>query len=762
MNFRLKTILGIASMALVFMLALSFSALTFIHQTNKRQFEEGVELTSQLISRAAKDAIIATDIATLQDLVEEVLSNHGIVYVQMIGMGQVLAQGGSVNKLADHAVHDESLDDVTDGVYDIRIVIKEGDFLFGSIELGLSTAEIESSYAKAKQWMFTIAIFELILAVAGSAALGTYLTRQLQRLKDAAQEIIRSGPGHQVPVKGRDEISSVTETFNQMSVSLDRSYRDLEKSLEEEMQAKALAIKTQTKNDAILSASLDALITIDSTGLVQEYNQVAEQIFGWTFEEIQGNQITDFIVPAEFRSRHQVGMDHYNLTGEGAVLGKRIELPAIRKTGERFPIEISIFPIKTEDGNLFTAFVRDISEQKVYESNLTKARRDAEEANEAKSRFLATMSHEIRTPMNVILGFLGLLRESKLSLEQMKMIQMARDSGKHLLNLINDILDFSKMEANRLSLEESEFSLAQLIEQVCDLLKIQADKKRLKLLSQIDPRLDLKLIGDPDRIRQILINLIGNAIKFTDRGYVETRVSLESEDDQNVWVRFNVEDTGIGISPHQRQNLFDEFTMADQSHSRSQEGTGLGLAICKRLIELMGGKIQVSSQLGEGSNFYFTVPLKRVIIAQPSVNQHVVSNSMLPPPGTRILLAEDNPANQALFQAILEKAGLTVDVASDGQEAIDACREIPYDLVLMDISMPEVDGITATKEIRATNSPCGRIPIIALTAHSLDGDKERFMEAGMNNYLSKPVDKNVLLSMIAKWVSSPTRFNSVV
>lgn len=762
MNFRLKTILGIASMALVFMLALSFSALTFIHQTNKRQFEEGVELTSQLISRAAKDAIIATDIATLQDLVEEVLSNHGIVYVQMIGMGQVLAQGGSVNKLADHAVHDESLDDVTDGVYDIRIVIKEGDFLFGSIELGLSTAEIESSYAKAKQWMFTIAIFELILAVAGSAALGTYLTRQLQRLKDAAQEIIRSGPGHQVPVKGRDEISSVTETFNQMSVSLDRSYRDLEKSLEEEMQAKALAIKTQTKNDAILSASLDALITIDSTGLVQEYNQVAEQIFGWTFEEIQGNQITDFIVPAEFRSRHQVGMDHYNLTGEGAVLGKRIELPAIRKTGERFPIEISIFPIKTEDGNLFTAFVRDISEQKVYESNLTKARRDAEEANEAKSRFLATMSHEIRTPMNVILGFLGLLRESKLSLEQMKMIQMARDSGKHLLNLINDILDFSKMEANRLSLEESEFSLAQLIEQVCDLLKIQADKKRLKLLSQIDPRLDLKLIGDPDRIRQILINLIGNAIKFTDRGYVETRVSLESEDDQNVWVRFNVEDTGIGISPHQRQNLFDEFTMADQSHSRSQEGTGLGLAICKRLIELMGGKIQVSSQLGEGSNFYFTVPLKRVIIAQPSVNQHVVSNSMLPPPGTRILLAEDNPANQALFQAILEKAGLTVDVASDGQEAIDACREIPYDLVLMDISMPEVDGITATKEIRATNSPCGRIPIIALTAHSLDGDKERFMEAGMNDYLSKPVDKNVLLSMIAKWVSSPTRFNSVV
>lgn len=757
MNFRLKTILGIASMAFIFMLALTFSALTFIHQTNKRQFEEGVDLTSQLISRAAKDAIIATDIATLQDLVEEVLSNQGVVYVQMIGMGQVLAEGGDQSKIHDHASHDLSLDSVNDGVYDIRLPIKEGDFLFGEIELGLSTAAIDASYSQAKKWMFTIAAFELILVIIGSAALGTFLTRQLQRLKEAAQQIIRSGPGHQVPVFGRDEISSVTETFNQMSVSLDRSYRDLEKSLEEEMEAKKLAIKTQMKNDAILSASLDALITIDSGGCVLEYNEVAEQVFGWTFEEIQGKKITNYIVPSEFRSRHNEGMAHYELTGEGAVLGKRIELPALRKSGERFPIEISIFPIKTEEGNLFTAFVRDISEQKQYESNLTQARRDAENANEAKSRFLATMSHEIRTPMNVILGFLGLLRESKLSDEQTKMVQMARDSGKHLLTLINDILDFSKMEANKLSLENSEFSVGQLIGQVCDLLRIQADKKRLRLLSQIDPRLDLKLIGDPDRIRQILINLIGNAIKFTDKGYVETRVSLESEDRQTVWLRFSVEDSGIGITPHQRQNLFDEFTMADQSHSRSQEGTGLGLAICKRLVELMGGKIQVSSQLGEGSNFYFTVPMKRVLGLSATASSPDQAQALLPPQGTRILLAEDNPANQALFQAILEKAGLTVDIASDGQEAIDASREIPYDLILMDVSMPEVDGLAATKEIRATNAPCGRIPIIALTAHSLDGDRERFIEAGMNDYLSKPVEKAALLSMVAKWVNADAR-----
>ncbi|MDX1669370.1 MAG: ATP-binding protein, partial [Limnobacter sp.] len=640
LNFRLKTILGIASIALVLMSALTLSAYVWIHQTNERQFNDGVALTSQLISRAAKDAIIATDIATLQDLVQETLRSSGVVYVQMVGMGQVLAYGGQASEQLSNRTADTSLDGVDDGVYDLILPIAEGDFSFGEIRLGLSTLEIESSFDNANRWIFSLAALELLLVVVFSAILGTFLTRQLSVLKQAANNIMRHGPGYQVSVKGNDEIASVAQAMNRMSSGLNKSYKDLEKSLEEEMEARKLAMRAQTKNDAILSSSLDGIITIDAGGRVLEFNKVAEHTFGWHAEEILGHSLADFIVPTELRERHRAGMIHYALTGEGPVLGKRIELPALHKNGQQFPIEISIFPIKTDESHLFTAFVRDLSEQKKYEANLQQARKDAEQANEAKSRFLATMSHEIRTPMNVILGFLGLLRESNLDAEQKKMVQMARDSGNHLLALINDVLDFSKMEANKLILEESEFDPYRLIEQVTELMRVQAERKNLRLLSQLDSRLSHLLIGDADRIRQILINLISNAIKFTDKGYVETRILLEHEEGESVRVKFTVEDTGIGIAPHYRKTLFDEFTMADQTESRVQEGTGLGLAICKRLVDLMGGSIDVKSQVREGSQFSFSIPLKKAKAQVPPEPLQVLNHDRAwPHAGTRILLA---------------------------------------------------------------------------------------------------------------------------
>jgi signal transduction histidine kinase/ActR/RegA family two-component response regulator len=424
-----------------------------------------------------------------------------------------------------------------------------------------------------------------------------------------------------------------------------------------------------------------------------------------------------------------------------------------------FDLSISLY--ESASGPVVLSIFRDITGRKQVEQSLAVARDRAESASRAKSEFLANMSHELRTPMNGVIGMTELLQETNLDEEQRSYVEMALTSARSLLSLLNDILDLSKIEAGRLELSPVDFDLKACVNDAVNMVRVPARQKGLTLEVDVAGNLPSHLHGDPVRVRQILLNLLGNAVKFTESGAVRVFLERTVGEEPGVLLHGLVEDTGIGIPFEHQAAIFEAFQQADGSTTRRYGGTGLGLSITQRLASLMHGRVWVESEEGQGSRFHFVIRLAAASTPGRSARQlRKLHQALVRPAGgngaIRVLVAEDNPVNQQLAARVLEREGFQVEIAADGSEALERLAASPFDLILMDVQMPRMDGLEATIAIRRSERASGeRIPIIAMTAHAMKGDRERCLQAGMDDYIAKPITIEALRELAARWAGSP-------
>jgi PAS domain S-box-containing protein len=605
---------------------------------------------------------------------------------------------------------------------------------------------------KQRQLVLVIAL----LTLAGVGVLALVAARSLSRPVDRLTKVVRrmsaGDLNHRVEVETGDELGELAHAFNHMTNDLKGVYATIEEQVRQRTfelkgsnRALALARDDLRKFYQAVECSPVSVLITNPEGLIEYVNPHFTTITGYSADEVIGRN------PSVVSSR-QTPRATYDALWATIQSGDQWhgEFLNRRKNGELYWEAASVSPVRHLGGEIthFVAIEDDISARKHDEEQLVFAKNAAEAANRTKSEFLAVMSHEIRTPMNGILGMTRLMLDSPLSGQQRDYLDTIRQSGEALLALLNDILDFSKLEAGRVDLETVDFDLPATIASVTALMSARAGEKGLTLKTEIAADVPRYLVGDPARLRQILLNLIGNAVKFTENGSVKLLVEALTVGAKSTTFRFSVVDTGIGIPEEVRARLFESFSQADSSITRRYGGSGLGLAICRRLVGLHGGDIGVDSTLARGSRFWFTLAYAPGQEPDKAPSGGPSMTSALP--RMRILLAEDNGVNRKVATALLEKWGHRVTAVNDGVQAVSAAAAEPFDLVLMDMQMPEMDGLDATRSIRALPGAASEVPIIALTANAMREDEMRCLEAGMDDYVSKPIEPDRLFAALER------------
>lgn len=588
------------------------------------------------------------------------------------------------------------------------------------------------------------------------------VVEELLRIREDAHAIALTGIGLRSQYSDAERASLagllLTAAFTSLALILflvfvllviRRQYHEHKETTEEVNRANA-------RIKSIFDVSLDAIVVANDDGVILEFNSAAEQVFGFRSEEAIGQEMSELIIPHHLREAHRAGMERFNRTKKPHLVGKgRFEVTALRKSGEEFPVEISIGMSTDHRGTIFVSYLRDITKRLAAEESLKAARDEALTAERAKSNFLAVMSHEMRTPLNGIFGTLELLGNSDVDDKQRGYLTIAKRSGDILLHHVNDVLDLSRIDAGKMELVEDSIDLEAFFRDAVATNEATADAQSNVLELKLGAMPPSRVMMDEQRLRQILYNLISNALKFTKDGSVIVRAATHEKDSGESWLQFDVEDTGVGIDPDEQLHVFDRFYTQERSYDRFASGAGLGLSICKQLVEMMGGEITLNSVPARGSVFSVSVPFKPDLAPHDGHSVTALCLDASPLRDVEILLVEDNEINRLIVHEMLRSNGLVVHEAHNGQQAVELSSQQRYAAILMDVSMPVMNGVDATRAIRGSDGPNQHTKIIGLTAHALAEEQARFLEAGMDHCLNKPVSQDTLVDALLDLVQMP-------
>jgi PAS domain S-box-containing protein len=547
-----------------------------------------------------------------------------------------------------------------------------------------------------------------------------------------------------------------------------KGFSQITRDLTLRKQAEVELQKQETRLRAIVDHAIDGIITVDDHGTIESFNPAAERLFGYAAAEVLGQNIT-LVMPEPYHGAHDSDLANDQRTGAAKILGTGREVLGRHKDGSVFPIELSVSEMQLGNQRRFTIFARDITERRTVQSKLkltasamesknrelALAHNRALAATQAKSKFLASMSHEIRTPMNAIIGMADLLQDTVLSQDQQEYVHRFSRAATNLTDLLNEILDISKIEAGHLELESMPFDLADLVDKTAEMMAVRANAKALALMAFVHPDVPPCVMGDPTRLRQVLVNLTGNAIKFTEQGEVVIRIDPSRDQEDPSTLHFSVSDTGIGIPADKTQTIFDSFTQVDSSTTRKYGGTGLGLSISTRIIEQMGGGIEVTSTEGRGSTFSFTVPMAAVPVPADASKPLPLALQ-----GRRMLVVDDNETNRMIIREFLVRLGVVLSETSDGSAALAALDEAqrrgePFHLAILDFHMPDMNGIDLAQAIRARPA-FAALPLVMYASDMRDDQVRRARALGISSYLYKPISRTRLLAALAATLNPAT------